>query len=73
MDRADGARGHAKEIVARIQAEAAIALRQPDMMQKVRDQGFDVVASTPDNAQNFIAAEVERWGKLVRNANIKTD
>jgi tripartite-type tricarboxylate transporter receptor subunit TctC len=65
--------GTPKEIVARIQAEAAIALRQPDMMQKVRDQGFDVVASTPDNAQNFIAAEVERWGKLVRDANIKTD
>lgn len=65
--------GTPKEIIVRIQAEAANALRQPDMMQKVRDQGFEVVASTPENAQNFIAAEVERWGKLVRDANIKAD
>ena len=65
--------GTPKELIARIQAEAANALRQPDMMQKVRDQGFEVVASTPDNAQNFIAAEVERWGKLVRDANINAD
>jgi len=32
-----------------------------------------VVASTPDSAQKFIAAEVERWGKLVRDAGIKAE
>jgi hypothetical protein len=39
----------------------------------VREQGFDVVASSPANAQAFMAAEVARWGKLVREANIKAD
>lgn len=61
------------EVIARIQAEAARALTQPDMTQKVRDQGFEVVASTPEAAQAFIASEVERWGKLVREAGIKAD
>lgn len=65
--------GTPKEIVARIQAEAMNALRQPEMTQRVREQGFEVVASTPDAAQAFIAAEVERWGKLVRDAGIKAD
>ena len=65
--------GTPKEIIARIHAEAMNALRQPDMTQKVRDQGFEVVASPPESAQAFIAAEVERWGKLVREANIKAD
>ena len=65
--------GTPKEIVSRIQAEAMGALRQPDMTQKVREQGFEVVASTPESAQAFIAAEVERWGKLVRESNIKAE
>ncbi len=65
--------GTPKDIVNRIQAEAMGALRQPEMTQKVREQGFEVVASTPESAQAFIAAEVERWGKLVREANIKAD
>ena len=65
--------GTPMEIISRIQAEAANALRQPEMMQKVREQGFEMVTSPPDNAQAFIAAEVERWGKLVRDANIKAD
>jgi len=65
--------GTPKEIVARIQAEATNALRQPEMMLKVRDQGFEVIASPSESAQNFVAAEVERWGKLVRDASIKAE
>ncbi len=65
--------GTPKEIIARIHAESMNALRQPEMTQKVREQGFEVVASSPESAQAFIAAEVERWGRLVRDANIKAD
>jgi tripartite-type tricarboxylate transporter receptor subunit TctC len=62
-----------KSIVARINAGVAGVLKQPDMAEKVREQGFDIVANTPEEAQSFMAAEVERWGKLVREANIKAD
>jgi tripartite-type tricarboxylate transporter receptor subunit TctC len=65
--------GTPKDIIARIQVESMNALRQPEMTQRVREQGFEVVASTPDSAQKFIAAEVERWGKLVRDAGIKAE
>jgi tripartite-type tricarboxylate transporter receptor subunit TctC len=60
-------------IVARINAEVVNVLKQPDTAERVREQGFDVVASSPANAQAFMAAEVARWGKLVREANIKAD
>ncbi len=49
------------------------ALKQPEMTQKIRDQAFEVVADAPDAAQAFIASEAERWGKLVREANLKPD
>lgn len=65
--------GTPKDIVARISAEAANALKQPDTADRVRAQGFDIVANSPEAAQSFMAAEVARWGKLVREANIKAD
>ena len=65
--------GTAKDIVARINSQVASVLKQPDTAERVREQGFDIVASPPEAAQSFMAAEVERWGKLVREANIKAD
>ena len=65
--------GTPKAIIARINAEVANVLRQPDTAERVREQGFDIVANTPAAAQAFMASEVERWGKLVREANIKAD
>ena len=62
-----------RHIVARINAEVVNVLKQHDTAERVREQGFDVVASSPADAQAFMAAEVARWGKLVREANIKAD
>ena len=62
-----------KHIIARINAEVARVLKQPDTAERVREQGFDIVAGPPEDAQRFMASEVERWGKLVRDANIKVD
>src|SRR3954470_10661565 len=36
-----------KEIVARINSEVVNVLKQPDVAERVREQGFDVVASSP--------------------------
>ncbi|MEO7725727.1 MAG: tripartite tricarboxylate transporter substrate binding protein [Burkholderiales bacterium] len=62
-----------RHIVARINSEVTGVLRQPDIAERVREQGFDIVANSPQAAQAFMAAEVERWGRLVREANIKAD
>jgi tripartite-type tricarboxylate transporter receptor subunit TctC len=65
--------GTPKDIIKRINAEVVGALRQPDVAQRVREQGFTLVADAPEEAEAFMAAEVERWGKLVRDANVKPD
>ena len=65
--------GTPPEIVARIQADAAKGLRSPQMTAKVQEQGFEVIGSTPAEAQAFVAAEIERWSKVVRDAGIKVD
>jgi len=65
--------GTPPEIVARIQADAAKGLRAPQMTAKVQEQGFEVIGSTSAEAQAFVAAEIERWSKVVRDAGLKAD
>lgn len=65
--------GTPKPIVERINAEVASVLKQPDTAKRVREQGFNIVANSAGAAQSFMAAEVERWGKVVRDANIRAD
>lgn len=65
--------GTPKEIVARIQADAARGLRQPEMMRKAQEQGFEIVASAPDAAQAYIMEDVERWAKVIKAGNIRAE
>ena len=65
--------GTPPELVARIQVDAAKGLRAPHMSAKVQEQGFEVIGSTPAEAQAFVAAEIERWAKVVREAGLKAD
>ncbi len=62
-----------KTVLHRVNAVVTGALKQAEMAQKLRDQGFEVVADAPEPAQAFIAAEAARWGKLVKEANLKPD
>lgn len=65
--------GTPKDIVARIQADAARGLRQPAMTRKVQEQGFEVVASTPEAAHAYVSEEVERWARVVKAGNVRAD
>jgi tripartite-type tricarboxylate transporter receptor subunit TctC len=65
--------GTPKDIVKRINAEVVRALKQPEVSQRVRERGFTLVAYAPEAAHAFMAAEAARWGKLVREANVKPD
>jgi tripartite-type tricarboxylate transporter receptor subunit TctC len=43
------------------------------MKKRIIDQGFQPVVTTPAEARAFFDAETARWGKLVRERNIKPD
>lgn len=62
-----------KTVRDRINAAVVDALKQPEMTQKLREQAFEVIADAPERSQAFIAAEAARWGRLVREANLKPD
>jgi tripartite-type tricarboxylate transporter receptor subunit TctC len=49
------------------------ALRQPEPEARMATLGAVPVADAPEHFARFVATEYARWGKLVRDANIRAD
>jgi tripartite-type tricarboxylate transporter receptor subunit TctC len=66
--------GTPKPIMDRFHAELAKTLNLPDVRKQLTEQlGMDLAVSTPEAMQKFLVAEIERWGKVVRQHNIRAD
>lgn len=65
--------GTPREIVDRLQREIAKIVALPDIKEKLAAMGFDPIANTPEQFAEYIDAEIRRWGKVVRDANLKVD
>ena len=61
------------ETVNRINALFVEALRHPDVQRRAVDLTAEVVANSVAEAKAYLAEEKERWGKVIRAANIKAD
>ncbi len=66
-----GPAGIPSEIVLRMNAELAKVLKIPAVQERLSQMGVQVSASKPDEFGKFIRNEVDRWGKVVRDNNIK--
>jgi tripartite-type tricarboxylate transporter receptor subunit TctC len=65
--------GTPKEIVDLLQREIAKAVAQPDVKEKLATLGFIPVANTPAEFGARIKAEIEKWGKVVRDAKLRIE
>jgi tripartite-type tricarboxylate transporter receptor subunit TctC len=61
------------EIVDKLNREVNAALVDPKMKARLADLGAVPVPMTPTDFGTFIAAETEKWGKVIRAANIKPE
>lgn len=63
--------GTPKEIVDLLHREIVKVMALPDVQAKCAQLGFDVVANTPDEFAAYIKSEVEKWGKVIKDAKIQ--
>ena len=69
-----GPAGTPKPIVERFNAELRKVLAEPAVKARLADQlGIDIWASSPDEMRTFVEGEIERWGKVVKDNDIKAD
>jgi tripartite-type tricarboxylate transporter receptor subunit TctC len=66
--------GTPRPIVDRMSTELAKAARSPDVAQKFGEQiDMEILASTPEEFAAFQQREQERWFKVIKDYNIKSD
>ena len=61
------------EIIDRLNKEVNAALVDSKMKQRLADMGGTVLGGSPADFGKLIADETEKWGKVVRAANIKAE
>jgi tripartite-type tricarboxylate transporter receptor subunit TctC len=63
--------GTRPEIIDLLNREIVKAMAQPEVRERLGVLGFDPVASTPGEFAQWIKAELPKWDKVIRDANIK--
>jgi len=62
-----------KDIVNRLAAETAKALKDPDVREKLTQTGIEPVGDTPEQAKQFLDAEIAKWAKVINTAGVKAE
>jgi len=60
-------------VIAKLNAAIGVALADPELARKLIDVGAVPAAGTPAELGDFLKSELERWGKVVREHNIKPE
>ena len=62
-----------RDVVMRLSDGLRNALNSRELVVKFAQQGFDSFVATPDETGRFIAAEVQRFGKLIKSRKITAE
>ena len=65
--------GVPKDIVAKANSDIGRVLLMPEIKNSLASQGIEAITSTPDALSTIIRDDYARWGKVIREADIKAD
>jgi len=69
-------KGTPKPIVQKLHAAIETMMSKPDMVKKLEDAGLEIMPKeqrTPEYFAKFLKEDIERWGKVIKAANISMD
>jgi tripartite-type tricarboxylate transporter receptor subunit TctC len=65
--------GTPAQILARLHEATIAALALPDVRDRLREQGAEVVGNSPAELAAYVAAEIPKWAALARRAGVKPE
>jgi len=66
--------GTPRPIIDKLHSEIVKVIKQPDVNKMLTDTlGMDVVALSPEATQKWIVDNMNRWGKVVKDNNIRIE
>ncbi|MSQ20658.1 MAG: tripartite tricarboxylate transporter substrate binding protein [Betaproteobacteria bacterium] len=61
------------DLLRHLGTETAKAIRSPQALERLGDQGFEPTGTTPDHFAAYVAAEIGKYTRLVKDAKIAVD
>jgi tripartite-type tricarboxylate transporter receptor subunit TctC len=68
-----GPAGLPKDVVAKVNGAFNKALQDPEVRQKLANQGADALGGTPDQFARLIHDDIRRWAPIVKESGAKVD
>ena len=65
--------GTPREVMTKLATEIHKAMQAPELREKYLTLGMDTASNTPEEMTAFLKREQERYGSIIRNANIKIE
>jgi len=65
--------GTPRPIIDKLNADTVSALNDADVKKRFADLGVEAASSTPEQFAAFIRAEMDKYGRLIKEANIKVN
>lgn len=65
--------GTPKDVIKKMQEAVASALKSEKARQQLESLGAEIIASTPEEFEQFIRAQMEQWGNVVKTAGVKVE
>ena len=62
-----------KPVVERLNAELVKILAMPDVRQKLANHGVQPGGGTPESLRDFLASDIDKWAKVIRDAGIRAE
>ena len=60
-------------MIDQLNAEFVKALKDPEVVKRLSDQGIDTVGGSPEAFAQFIQSETARWTDVVKTSGAKAD
>ncbi|WP_458095485.1 Bug family tripartite tricarboxylate transporter substrate binding protein [Roseomonas sp. WA12] len=60
-------------VVTQLNEAVGRALRQEEVVARLAGEGSEPTPSTPEQFRTFLTAEIEKWGRVVREARVQAD
>jgi tripartite-type tricarboxylate transporter receptor subunit TctC len=65
--------GTPRDVIARLNDAAVKGTQSPDFVKRMTEQGYTIIAGTPEQMAQMNAAETARWGPIVKASGAKVD
>src|SRR5262249_46036256 len=62
-----------KQVITKLHDEIIKILDTPDMKDRIKTLGYDMIASTPAQFSMQLVRDVQRWSEVVKRANIQAN